>query len=178
MLRRWIAGLGLPPLPGSGVERIESDLLGYAPDSVARFGWAGARVQRWRDLLHAGTTEGRLAEDFSAEWDGRAVLHLPTGDSLELVGAQSFDTAVRVHARRGGERIALPARTHRHALKKVLQDLGVPPWERARMPLLSASDGELLAAGDGVLSARLDAWLRARGARLHWRKLPACPANQ
>ena len=72
--------------------------------------------------------------------------------------------------RRGGERIRLPDRTHRHALKQVLQDRGIPPWQRARLPLLSDGE-ELLAAGDVILSARLDAWLRARGARLHWNAL-------
>ena len=62
----------------------------------------------------------------------------------------------------------LAGRAHSHALKHVLQDQGVPPWRRERLPLLSDADGELLAAGDAILSARLDAWLRGRGARLRW----------
>lgn len=177
VLRRWIAGLGLPPLPASGVHHIESDLLGAGEHAGARFDWAGARVQRWRAQLHAGVLQMPLPEAWSSEWDGHAPLDLPTGDVLELDGAEAFDSPCRVHARRGGERIVLPGRSHRHALKHVLQDRGVPPWERERMPLLSGSDGELLAAGDAILSARLDAWLHARGVRLHWRKLPACPAN-
>ncbi|WP_036137677.1 tRNA lysidine(34) synthetase TilS, partial [Novilysobacter defluvii] len=77
---------------------------------------------------------------------------------------------LRVHARRGGERIRLPGRAHRHALKHVLQDTGIPPWERARMPLLSAPDGELLAAGDEVLSGRFAEWLAARGRSLQWHR--------
>ena len=40
------------------------------------------------------------------------------------------------------------------------------------LPLLSDRDGELLAAGDGILSARMAAWLRAHGARLHWTRVP------
>src|SRR5690606_39318048 len=43
LLRRWCAELGLPPLPGHGVARIESE---------GGFAWAGARVRRWRNLLH------------------------------------------------------------------------------------------------------------------------------
>jgi len=76
-----------------------------------------------------------------------------------------------LHARHGGERITLPERSHSHALKHVLQDLGVPPWERERLPLLSDREGTLLAAGDLVYSAGLDAWLRERGARLIWTRL-------
>jgi tRNA(Ile)-lysidine synthase len=50
----------------------------------------------------------------------------------------------------------------------VLQDLGIPPWVRERLPLLSDASGELLAAADLACSARFDAWLRERGARLLW----------
>ena len=71
----------------------------------------------------------------------------------------------------GGERILLPRRTHSHALKHVLQDQGVPPWQRTHLPLLSSADGELLAAGDAILSASLAEWLAAREARLHWARL-------
>lgn len=76
----------------------------------------------------------------------------------------------RAHPRHGGERIALPGRAHSHALKHVLQDAGIPPWERACMPLLTARDGTLLAAGDGVLSGAFAAWLHARGLRLRWQR--------
>ncbi len=177
-MRRWIAELGLPPLPGSGVHAIESDLLQANAGAEARYEWAGACVQRWRDLLHADVLRAPLSEDWSCGWDGRAPLQLPTGDGLELSGAAGFDAPLRVHARRGGERIMLPGRSHHHALKHVLQARAVPPWERARLPLLSDTGGELLAAGDGILSAGFDAWLNGRGARLHWRKLAECRANQ
>ena len=62
----------------------------------------------------------------------------------------------------------LPGRTHSSELKHVLQELGVPPWQRARLPLLFAPDGELLAAGDVALSGRLRDWLVARGVRLEF----------
>ena len=170
VLRRWIEGLGLPPLPGNGIARIEAELLHAGHDAEARFDWAGARVQRWRHLLHAQVIRAPLPADWSQYWDGSTALALPSGDSLELLGAERFDAPLRAHARHGGERIRLPDRTHRHALKQVLQDRGIPPWQRARLPLLSDGE-ELLAAGDAILSARLDAWLRARGARLHWNAL-------
>ena len=171
VLRRWTEARGLPPLPGNGIERIETELLRAREDAEARFDWAGARVQRWRNLLHADRIRDPLPHDWSQAWDGGAPLALPTGDSLELVGRECFDAALRAHARHGGERIVLPGREHSHALKHVLQDAGVPPWRRARMPLLSDADGELLAAGDAILSARMAAWLRAHGARLRWARV-------
>ncbi|WP_223619333.1 tRNA lysidine(34) synthetase TilS [Lysobacter sp. ESA13C] len=168
VLRRWVATLGLPPLPAEGVAQIESQLLDARADAEAEFAWHGAVVRAWRDLLHAERQRPALAEDWKVEWDGRHALPLPDGGEWRLYGADRFQAPCLAHGRRGGERIALPGRSHRHALKQVLQDLGVPPWERRRLPLLSSADGELLAAGDLLLSARMDAWLRERGARLLW----------
>jgi tRNA(Ile)-lysidine synthase len=65
--------------------------------------------------------------------------------------------SLRVSARTGGERMILPGRTHSHAVKIALQDSGVPPWQRKRLPLVFAADGELLAVGDVLLSARAQA---------------------
>ena len=168
VLRRWIAHRGLPPLPANGIAAIEAQLLGAAPDATPAFAWSGARVQRWRDLLHAGVDRAPLAEDWQAEWHGDAPLVLPDGACLVLSGTSAFKQPLRVHARQGGERIVLPGRSHSHALKHVLQDLGVPPWERIRLPLLSTADGRLLAAGDRVLSMDFARWLGERGARLQW----------
>lgn len=168
VLRRWIGELALPPLPAQGVARIEQDLLAAESDSEAAFAWSGAVVRRWRGQLHARREQPPLPEDWQTGWDGSAPLALPGGGRLLLEGATAFDRPLRVHARRGGERIALPGRGHTHALKHVLQDLGVPPWRRARMPLLSDAEGALLAAGDVAYSTTFDAWLRERGARLVW----------
>lgn len=168
VLRRWIGELALPPLPAEGVARIETDLLRAAADAEARFAWSNAVILRWRGLLHAGLRRMPLPQDWQTTWDGREPLPLPTGGTLALQGAPSFDTPLRVHARRGGERITLPGREHSHALKHVLQDLGVPPWVRERLPLLSDADGAVLAAGDLAYSAGFEAWLRECGARLIW----------
>jgi len=192
VLRRWIAILELPPLPGEGIVRIESELLPAAADTEAEFAWAGAVIHRWRDLLYADHEREALPADWSVTWSMDAPLVLPTGDRLErdvacrsdasrelspfrqpaqelaTHVARTFDTDVHVHARVGGERIVLPGRTHSHALKHVLQELGVPPWERKRLPLLSDAAGNLLAAGDLVYSATFDAWLRHHQLRLVW----------
>ena len=171
VLRRWIADLGLPPLPAQGIASIERSLLAAPRDARACFDWHGARIQRWRDLLHADWLRPPLAATWTTTWDGRAPLALPTGDTLALEGATGFDAPLRVHARRGGERLRLPGRAHSHTLKHLLQDAAMPPWQRDRLPLLSAPEGTLLAAGDTLLAAPLAQWLGARGARLAWTRL-------
>ncbi len=170
VLRRWIASLGLPPLPAQGIACIERDLLGARPDTRARFAWRDAHVRRWSGLLHAGHVGAPLAWDWSTTWTGTAALELPDGGALLLDRPGAFPEPVQVRARAGGERIRLPARRHGHALKHVLQDLDVPTWDREHLPLLFAADGELLAAGDIAFSARFTQWMQTAGATLVWRR--------
>ncbi|MEN1959594.1 tRNA lysidine(34) synthetase TilS [Luteimonas sp. MJ246] len=172
LLRAWVGGLGLPPLPASAIQGIEG-LLEARGDGAAACRWANACVRAWRDRLHAMPLQALvpLGPGWARPWDGRAPLPLPGGGSLALEGAEAFDAPLHAHARRGGERIHLPGRTHSHALKQLLQDAGIAPWQRARMPLLSHASGRLLAAGDGIVDASLQVWLEARGARLRWRDM-------
>jgi tRNA(Ile)-lysidine synthase len=173
VLRHWIDELALPPLPREGVAHIESDLLHARIDASATFAWRDAVIHRWRDLLHAQRQRTPLDMEWQETWDGHKPLLLPNGDRLALMGAEALPSPMSVSARRGGERINLPGRTHSHALKHVLQSLGIPPWERLQMPLLAESaGGPLTAVADLAYSASFDAWLRERGARLLWSQAP------
>ena len=174
LLRLWVRTLGLPPLPARGVEQVTRTLLHARPDAQARFAWAGARVLRWRGLLHADIERVPLPADWSVAWDGRDVLALPDGgrlllrDGAGLPASTGFDAPAQVRARRGGERIHLAGRGHSHALKHVLQERGVPPWRRAQLPLLCDASGRLLAAGDVALSSTFGHWLHGHGLTLCW----------
>lgn len=167
-LRHWIRQLGLPPLPAEGLARIGTELLPARADAEARFDWHGASIRRWRDLLHASPLQPPLPSAWRQHWDGRLPLVLPSGGTLSLEGANALPSPMQAHARAGGERIVLPGRAHSTTLKNVLLDLGVPPWTRDGLPLLSTPAGELLAAGDLAYSAGFDAWLREHNARLTW----------
>jgi tRNA(Ile)-lysidine synthase len=177
VLRHWVASLGWPPLPAKGLVRIDTDLLGIdaAHDRMPSFAWHGVEIRRWHDGLHAVEPGRKLDTAWSCRWDGSAPLALPNGDLLQLIGAPAFQTPLRVHARRGGERILLPDRDQHHrTLKHVLQEQGIPPWERARMPLISTGDnGILLAVADRIRSAGFEQWLRSQGAQLAWTRAPA-----
>jgi tRNA(Ile)-lysidine synthase len=168
VLRAWLQRLQGHPPPWSVLATIEQDLLRARHDSEARIDWADIALHRWRDRLYALIPSVPLPPDWEVVWDGSAPLRLPDGATLELTGAVGFDAPLTVHARRGGERIRLPGREHSHALKHVLQERDVPPWTRARLPLLFDSDADLLAAGDAIVSAKMDGWLKAHGASLRW----------
>lgn len=168
VLRLWVQTLGLPPLPGDALRRIEHEVLHARPDAEPIVEWAGACIEGWKHRLRAGPPVPALPADWQVMWDGRAPLQLPGGGTLALEGAEAFTTPVQARPRRGGERIDLPHRTHSHALKHVLQDRGMPPWQRRRLPLLIAPDsGQVLAAGE-ITSRHFAAWADAPAARLRW----------
>ena len=167
VMRRWIADLQLPPLPARAVDWCNADLDAGRADRVPCFDWAGHRLQRWRGLLQAAPIRAPLDAGFTAQWTGGAPLQLPDGGRLWLDGAPD-DRAWTVQARQGGERIRLPGRAHTHALKHVLQSLGVPPWLRAQLPMLLDADRQVMAAGNLAFDAGFDVWLRDGDRRLHW----------
>src|SRR5690606_6004982 len=102
VLRLWVRTLGLPPLPARGVEQVLRQLLPARPDAGARFAWAGARILRWRDLLHADIERAPLPPEWSGTWDGRGELLLPDGGRLWLADAAgqpacaAFDASLQV----------------------------------------------------------------------------------
>ncbi len=138
-----------------------------------RTSWDGASALKlptgeWLRLESAATAvEPSLLGDGSKDSQASSALQIK---KLAAEATPAFEQPVIVHARRGGERIALPGRNHTHALKHVLQELEVPPWVRARLPLLSDAHGALLAAGDLVYSAPFARWLRERDVQLLWKK--------
>lgn len=167
-LRAWLRECAADPLPGRLHDALEHLLQDDNPDGQPLLRWRGSVLRRHRDRLHLEALDPApavLAE--TLQWDGCAPLILPDGGSLRFQPALSAPADFRVGTRQGGERIRLPGRRHRHRLKHVLQDSGLPPWQRSRLPLLWR-DGELLAAGDQLLSDAMQDWLAREGRRYVW----------
>ena len=80
-----------------------------------------------------------------------------------------FEAGLRLDFRHGGEEIRPAGQEHTRTLKKLLQEQGVVPWMRDRVPLLYAGD-RLVAVADLWLAA--DAVGRP-GTRIRWRERPA-----
>jgi tRNA(Ile)-lysidine synthase len=174
VLRAWVVQQNLPPLPGNGVRTIEQQLLSARADAQACFAWQNVQIIRWREQLHLRRPATPWPAGWQMPWDGAAPLSLPDGGTLHLHGAPGFATPLTVRTRQGGERIRLPGRTHSHALKQLLQESTLPPWQRPYLPLLCTGD-EVLAAGDRLISDTLQHWLEVNQATLRWQ--PAGGSN-
>jgi tRNA(Ile)-lysidine synthase len=57
-----------------------------------------------------------------------------------------LDETLSIRSRKGGEKFHPAGRRHSQSLKKLLQEMNIPPWERDVMPLIYFGD-ELIAVG-------------------------------
>jgi tRNA(Ile)-lysidine synthase len=175
VVRAWLARLELPPPNARVLARVRPELLEARPDATPRLAWRGAVVRRYRDLLHASAPVPVPDPGWEHAWDGLTPLALPSGlGQLALVPARPV--ALRVSLRRGGERIVVGAGRPSQSVKHLLQEMGVPPWQRARLPLLWHGDA-LWAVGDALRAGAFDAWLSEHGTRYLWQRFALTEAG-
>ena len=120
---------------------------------------ADGELHVYRGDLHVLARRPAVAQ-LALSWDGQ--LALPWGDERVLfVRRQGAGIAARLlagasvclRARRGGERMQPDARRPRRALRNLLQEAAVPPWERSRLPLLWCAERLAWVGGFGVDAA-------------------------
>lgn len=160
LLRYWLRHQGFLPPAESHLEEVLARVRTTPRSQQARVSWRGVEVWRYRDLLVAMPGQPDPDPSLDIAWDLRESLMLPgigwlhamptTGKGLSRFRLQ--DNRVHVRLRSGGELLLLEGRKHHHALKKLLQAEGVPPWLRKRLPLLFSGN---------ALAAVADRWVCA-----------------
>ncbi|NHA15286.1 tRNA lysidine(34) synthetase TilS [Thioalkalivibrio sp. XN279] len=179
-LARWQARqLGLAVPDERRLATLLAQVLEAAPDAQPQVEWGEVVALRHGDLLWLAPAHALPEPAGALDWPdprqplalgpGLGTLALVPSDRGGLAGKALAAGPWRVVARRGGERLELPGRAGSRALKKLLQDAGVPPWIRTRMPLLEIG-GALAAAGAQWVDA---AWWAPAGEpawRLRWER--------
>ncbi len=173
VLRLWLRSLGLDAPAHFHVVELERQLRAAGADRTPCVSWDNTQVRRYRQRIYAIQAPSAVPADWQANWDG-AALALPAGGTLVMQSPAStrpaqFSPPLQVRYRRGGERFKPAANAHSRELRSVLQDAGVPPWLRDRIPLIFA-DGELIAIGDAILSDTGRACCDAHAGRIVWVK--------
>jgi tRNA(Ile)-lysidine synthase len=152
LIRQAARRLGLPAPPATRLYQAVHELIPARIDAQPLVTWPGGEFRRYRDHLYILAPlpdlqpgpEARLRPDHAIDLgSGQGCLVLQVGEDGGIDRSVASN-GLEVRYRRGGEEIALPGQAHRHKLKKLLQDEGVVPWMRKRLPLLYA--GERLAA--------------------------------
>jgi len=140
------------------LERIMKEVIQARVDAQPLVSWPGASVRRYRNGLYllpqnlADQVECRELEGTELELgSGLGVLIFESGNDVGLSKAL-LDGGLTIKPRVGGERFSPYGQTHTRELKKLLQEEGVVPWMRDRLPLVYSGD-RLLAVGDLWLAA-------------------------
>jgi tRNA(Ile)-lysidine synthase len=144
VIRFWIKELGLPLPTAAHLERVMADVLEAKPDAAPLVRWPGAEVRRYRDSMYAMPSLSDHDVTQTLQWDLGTPLIVSDLDACLVVQPVNgkgvrravLESAVTVGFRRGGERCRPVGRAHTQQLKKLLQEQGIPPWQRDRIPLL------------------------------------------
>lgn len=177
LLRHTISALGLPMPGGAHVDRIVRELVCARADAQPVVTWPGALARRYRDLLYLmpADVEAELPAEAQSVSGERITLPGALGE-LMFHGGSKIGLSDSVMAggpeiryRKGGEEFQPLFHRHTKKLKKLLQEEGVVPWMRDRLPLVYSNDR---------LVAVADLWIAADaasepGTAIEWRRRPA-----
>ncbi len=175
VLRRAVERLGLPPLPATTLGSIVGDLLTAREDAAPLVRWSDAEARRYRDVLFL---MHELAEpQFAGRVLGTSKVELGKGlGAIRLVetggpglSGSCASAGLTLATRTGGEEIRVSGQRHTKKLKKLLQEEGIVPWMRGRLPLVY-SGATLVAVADLWLA---DGHAVNGGFALHWTDRPA-----
>jgi tRNA(Ile)-lysidine synthase len=165
---------GLPTPSAAQLQCVWDEVVGASADSEPVVSWAGGEARRYRDVLFMSSTLTEHDAGLSLPWDGQEDLLIPGLGELhgeqvtgEGVAQSALAGNLEIRFRQGGEKLRPAGRAGHHALKKLFQEEGIPPWLRGRIPLVYG-DGELLAVAGHWVAHEVAAQPDEPGRRLLW----------
>jgi tRNA(Ile)-lysidine synthase len=174
LLRHWLQSvLGIDGIDWPVLQTICEQLLPAGADSKARLELADCTLQVFQEQLFAlrqlpfdgqdvGSWNALQRVQFSLPGNGELLARAVQGEGLDRRLADTLE----LRYRRGGESLRLPGRPEK-ALKKLLQEQGVPPWQRQRLPLLF-QQGQLVAVPGLGVREGCQAAAGEAGLSVHW----------
>ena len=156
-LRSLLQSRAIPVPTAAQLDELYRQLIDAREDRAVLLSIQGWELRRYRGRIRIERLRATAPATFREIWAGESRLPL-----LELGGVLTFKpeegrglsvaqlrkAEVTVRLREGGERLQPDARRPRRALKKLLQERGIPPWQRARWPVLYC--GEHLVCVPGI----------------------------
>jgi tRNA(Ile)-lysidine synthase len=157
LLRRWLAVQGEQAASSELIEELRRQALSVRADVETRIALTHSDLHVWRGCLRLEKKRqtvpvGRLHWLGEAElpWGGGVVrFSQRLGEGLCLARVP----ALELRLRHGGETLRFLQNGPRRPVKKLLQERGVPPWQRTRLPFVWGNDELLCVPGLGVAVA-------------------------
>jgi len=183
-VRQFLASAGLRMPSEARLAEMARQLYGARPDAQVLLIHEAHEIRRYRGQLHAQPiARGEVA--WRVPWAGEMALALgPDRGEVRFERATGEGLAATAVAqagwyfapRAGGERLRPRAQGPSRTLKNLLQEQGVPPWQRSRLPLLFHRGRLAWAPGIGI-DAEYACAPGAEGLRPCWQvagKAPLC----
>ena len=172
-LAGWLRSRGIASPGARRIEQIAREVIGARSDAMPCVRLGDVEVRRFRGRIRLVPRMSPVAARVVRGWRIPETLTLDHGSlAWEPCTGGGLDNAVRdseilVRLRGDGARWMRPLRGRGHSLKKRFQSLGIPPWERGRIPLVYVG-GVLAAIGSVWIDPRLTAPPGSPGWRVVW----------
>jgi tRNA(Ile)-lysidine synthase len=177
LLRSFLKGHGLRAPSETKLAEMLRQITQAKRGGKVRFAHDGKELRVYRDKVVVQSLATSAPFD-PVRWTGQTKLALPQlggeltfrtvrGSGIDRSRMEASEITVRL--RSGGEKLQIDSQRPRRTLKNLFQEAGVPPWERARLPLLFCGTELIWAPGLGV-DARYRARRGAPGILPRWKK--------
>lgn len=143
VLRYWIHQYASDAPSAKVLHQVVQTVLPAVEDANPEVCWGSSEIRRFHGQLYCLK---RVDHDASKvfDWQPEETLALDElgielqPDELLAQGLKPelLAKALQVSFRQGGEKIQPAGRKNTHSLKKLMQEAGIPPWERSRIPLI------------------------------------------
>ena len=159
LLRYFLHHLGAPMPQAVQMDDMLQQLCEAKQGATIKITFGNWQLGRFKGKVYAFPAQPEPDENFCVEWQGEASLELPTvggtlyfepviGQGLSLKKLSGERVTIRL--RRGAECICIDDKRPTRTLKNLLQELGLPPWQRERLPLLFCGESLIAIPGVGV----------------------------
>ena len=151
VLRFWLKQLKLSMPSTIKLAHLHQNVLAAKQDAMPLLTWPGVEIRRYRDDLYAMPPLPDFDTSTTLQWQTEYALTLPANLGIlrkEAVfdNQENIPEQVTVRFRQGGERVPLKGNQGHQALNVYFQSVGIPPWERSRVPLIFHQD-QLISLG-------------------------------
>ena len=173
----WLRARGIASPGARRIEQIARDVVEARSDAMPCVSLGDVEVRRFRGRIRLASRVPPVAAPVVRHWRIPEPLALDHGCLAwePCTGGGLDDTLrdARITVRIRGDDAGWmrPLGVRGHSLKKRFQSLGIPPWERARIPLVYSGD-VLAAVGSVWINPRLAAPEGAPGWRVVWTPRP------
>jgi tRNA(Ile)-lysidine synthase len=159
LLRHFLHGQGAPMPQEAQLDDMMSQLLSARDNADICVNFGDWQVRRYRGLIHVMKALPIFDPMLRLDWHGELTLYWPPmrrelhftqldGQGISLERLSQGQVSVRL--RNGGETLRPHALAARRSMKNLLQEHGVPPWQRERLPLLFCGEELVCVVGVAV----------------------------